>query len=716
MASVDNERELHQAQSMNWRTFRVMRGDEQLIAGLEVSCPASAEGGQHKTCDACRLCQGIMPGKKIHAPGREPWRRRPKVPGVAIKVHPRFQILYYPRGKKGKKIRAHKVSDKPTKLDPKKRPSEIVLVDYLAGTQVKGVKRVLLAAERSADPRAVIDAARSGFPDYLQSYFDDIPEVLASRGKRLPTLNNPTGSQLERLVFRKRQELDDAKYFKRPKEEVERLAEELEGLESKLAGAADALDADVRRGMDATRASLARDEWRFGMQRNPYDYNPTRAEELIAKAIRPCMTRDEAHRAASSIERSLSAVQRHKVVPSKVRSKIVKLTSQARGSKTPRGRIRALSAANRMLQQLRTYGAGSKRPSRGYKRRRAERTDPRLGHLLRGPQLGPEAMERRRAYESEVEIAANPYVRSNPLLAIVGNPGPPGRDLGTPRHRFIVDPRAFMARDRYRADLQEPGHQDAAEYWRGQAGAFFTMNPSRGEVDHHRRAAMRLIHEAIEDEDFRPLRQAHEHLQAAYRCCNNPPNPDDQGVLDDVLAEIDAAEDVLFAGIEAVARPGKSGRVKKKRRTPTRKNKPKRGKGKPVKRYTIEEAREQFEGFDEAYKAYKRFHEREPGHVDLYELDDGYEDERTEPVHAALHRRLETNYIVPWDSNKKGSLWKHEHIEGALNGKIDVEGRAEDDLPLDIFNPFTEQMITMPNSRWHVTDWHRERGAKHRRH
>lgn len=42
-----------------------------------------------------------------------------------------------------------------------------------------------------------------------------------------------------------------------------------------------------------------------------------------------------------------------------------------------------------------------------------------------------------------------------------------------------VDPRAFDMRDRYKDDM-EAGHLDAAEYWRGQAAAYFTANPCGG--------------------------------------------------------------------------------------------------------------------------------------------------------------------------------------------------------------------------------------------
>jgi hypothetical protein len=787
MASVDNEQELEKARAMGWRTFRVLRGDQQLVAGVEVVCPASAEAGHLKTCDACRLCRGAMPGKPRHElPPEEKWRERSAVPGIGIKVHPRWQVLYYARGKKGKRLRGFTPDTPPTKLRPAKKPSEVVLVDYLAGSEVKPLLKALRRAEKSRDLEGALAEIRADYPDYLQSYFDQMPELMRPRGRK------PSS--------------------------------------------------------------------------NPYDLNPTKAEDLLAKAIRPCMTREEAHHAASSIERSLAAVQRHKTIPERTRAKIVKLADQGRGAKTPNARIRALAAANRSLQQLRTYGAGSKRPSKGYKKKRRERTDPRLGHMLHGPALGEEAMRRRRAFEAEWEIAANPralhelkelelddakyfnkaapviaelqaqvnslreelaeaeealpeeieksmrrtrydiqrdearrrFYRSNPLLAVVGNPPRRARPEGQerarcgnvrcarPRDEWVyrnvhqggqawfcspachddhvatgelrrgsrwrqprvrnnpllaivgnpgshpreqrVDPRAFMARDRYREDMAA-GHDDAAEYWRGQAGAYFTANPRgrKSELKRHRNEAMRLIHEAVEHHDFDALHEAHEHVRAAFGCCTNPPNPEDAGVLDDVLAEIEGAEAAMIAELykgagksrgkrrKAVAGSGKGGRVKGKRKGKVQKNfkakKPAKFKAPRKKRYSLEEARKKFKGFDKALKAYRRFHDREPGHVDVYELDDGESVVTVDDVHAALHRTLETNYLVPWDSNKKGSYWKHEHLEGAMEGKVNPLDRVED-LPLEVFDVKRNRTIKLPNGRWYVTDWWRERGGR----
>lgn len=57
MASVNNERELHEAHSLGWRTFRVVAGTAELDRG-EISCPASDEAGHRTTCARCGLCNG----------------------------------------------------------------------------------------------------------------------------------------------------------------------------------------------------------------------------------------------------------------------------------------------------------------------------------------------------------------------------------------------------------------------------------------------------------------------------------------------------------------------------------------------------------------------------------------------------------------------------------------------------------------------------------
>jgi hypothetical protein len=189
-------------------------------------------------------------------------------------------------------------------------------------------------------------------------------------------------------------------------------------------------------------------------------------------------------------------------------------------------------------------------------------------------------------------------------------------------------------------------------------------------------------------------------------------------VLDAVLAEIAGAEGLMVGALynerKAVAGSGKRSRVKEKEKKKVRKNfKAKAGKFAVPrkKRYTLEEARKKFKGFDKAIKAYRRFHDREPGHVDVYELDDGESAVTVDDVHAALHRTLETNYLVPWDSNKEGSFWKHEHLEGAMEGKVDPLKRIED-LPLEVFDVKRNRTIKLPNGRWYLTDWWREKNGR----
>lgn len=57
MASVDSEDQMHEANAMGWRTFRVRNVDDP-VRRTEVTCPASKEAGKVTTCDVCGLCRG----------------------------------------------------------------------------------------------------------------------------------------------------------------------------------------------------------------------------------------------------------------------------------------------------------------------------------------------------------------------------------------------------------------------------------------------------------------------------------------------------------------------------------------------------------------------------------------------------------------------------------------------------------------------------------
>jgi hypothetical protein len=395
MASVDTVEEMQAAHAMDWRTFRVLMGDQQLVAGLEIQCPASQEGGYRKTCDACRACQGAMPGKpRIEGPAEERWREREggRVPSVAIKVHPRWQILYWPRAKKGKsKLRGHRPDVPSTKSDPRRRPTEILLVDYVAGTQAKEVLKDLRRAEKSKDPESVVERFRHKYPAYLQEHLDHAASVLAGRHKR----RNP-------------------------------------------------------RAATGPGPHPYGPDWRSCACGRDYDISCDGSEEACAD----CLFAERA--------------------PKRKKKKS-------------------------------TRGRGQRQ---------------------------------------------------------VAGPDPVGR----------VKPRSKK----------------------------------------------------------------------------------------------------------------RTRKVKKNRATPKGQGKPKAKK----KRFSIKEARERFEGVDEAVAAYKKFHGRKPSHVDVYVLEDGKDGVSVERAHAALHRTIDTNYFVPWDSNKKNTLWKHEHVEG-YDLFSDKQTPKADKFPLEILDPAT---------------------------
>jgi len=63
MASTQSESTTLAAQAMGWRTFRVRRFSDPLMAN-EVICPASDEGNHARSCNTCHACKGCQrPGQ-----------------------------------------------------------------------------------------------------------------------------------------------------------------------------------------------------------------------------------------------------------------------------------------------------------------------------------------------------------------------------------------------------------------------------------------------------------------------------------------------------------------------------------------------------------------------------------------------------------------------------------------------------------------------------
>ena len=133
----------------------------------------------------------------------------------------------------------------------------------------------------------------------------------------------------------------------------------------------------------------------------------------------------------------------------------------------------------------------------------------------------------------------------------------------------------------------------------------------------------------------------------------------------------------------------------------------KKKKREKTKRVPLQKAQDRFDGYDEALTAYTKFHGSNPGYVELHAIDDGRDEVTVDRVHAALHRTLETNYVVPWKgSNKHGTLWLHEHKEGAgLRGlQKGVQMPNPDDLPLEVYDPATKTTRKI-GGRFKISDW-----------
>jgi len=225
-----------------------------------------------------------------------------------------------------------------------------------------------------------------------------------------------------------------------------------------------------------------------------------------------------------------------------------------------------------------------------------------------------------------------------------------------------VHPLAYEARDRYLED-REAGHDDAAEYWRGQAGAFFTGNPEEPHPygRYWRSCRCGRDFEVWSDDAPSICEECWWYLDQ------------DERLLEEKKAKKATRKKTTRKKTTRKKAKKKTTRKKAKKANPQDKKK-----ARPrVQRVSIEEARKKgVEGIEEAIERYVKFHGAQPRHVDIYHLPDGKSELRMEHAHVALHRTLETPYVVPWKSNKKGSLWLHEHPKG--------EG-----APLEVLDPET---------------------------
>ena len=88
MASCETIQDVAQAQALGWRTFRTMSPDSADLTGSEISCPASVEAGNIRTCETCLACDG----------SRSQPREIPLQRSIAIVVHgPKSKTSSYRR-------------------------------------------------------------------------------------------------------------------------------------------------------------------------------------------------------------------------------------------------------------------------------------------------------------------------------------------------------------------------------------------------------------------------------------------------------------------------------------------------------------------------------------------------------------------------------------------------------------------------------------------
>ncbi len=64
MASVETPEGQQAAKEAGWRSFRIRRADEPLLANERI-CPASPEGGMKATCHSCQACDGTGRGTNL---------------------------------------------------------------------------------------------------------------------------------------------------------------------------------------------------------------------------------------------------------------------------------------------------------------------------------------------------------------------------------------------------------------------------------------------------------------------------------------------------------------------------------------------------------------------------------------------------------------------------------------------------------------------------
>lgn len=200
------------------------------------------------------------------------------------------------------------------------------------------------------------------------------------------------------------------------------------------------------------------------------------------------------------------------------------------------------------------------------------------------------------------------------------------------------------------------------------------------------------LHELGERRELELAPGRRSEIEESYAWLEEAPPPVGEWIPEgyEAFGGVEAFESAKRAARRAVAPAVHPGRIGVSANPQERKKKPPR-----VTKHRLDEF-EDHPGYDESWDKFERFHDSDPGEVDVWEIEDGSDEETWAPVHWAMHEDLETRYVVPWESNKDQNYWVHKHRSS--------KGVQR---PLRVGHPFQED-TTMTILRGSVVDdwWH----------
>lgn len=266
-----------------------------------------------------------------------------------------------------------------------------------------------------------------------------------------------------------------------------------------------------------------------------------------------------------------------------------------------------------------------------------------------------------------------PRVKSNPLLAVIGNPGKISKEAVA---EITVGPYVFEVSTHF----THSGREHVRGVGKGIHGSIRYFGPSFGH--------------SYSPDDFLDYYDQKELLRLAGKKAGTTLAWSEQSW------SRDRAKGSWSRSVTSMGKNPKTKRGMKTTKAKTTKTKALPRKKnfdgpriKPVGKTSIDKIID-LPGFDEAYKRFKKFHDSEPTEVVVYEVPDGIDASK---VVLTLGQVPEMHYVTPLkNSNKNGYHWVHKTAKGKE--------------PVHLYNPLTDEHIIVPPhlDGMRVTDWLRE--------